>query len=459
MLKFLLKLIVSLATLSFVLGVTTAATIVFPVGGGTGTSTAPILGQVLVGQVNGTYGPQSTSTLGIIGTGGSSSTTTINGTIGPTFTFSTGTTGSDFNIATSSGIITFHLPTASASNRGALSSTDWSVFNSKENALTFTLPLSRTVDTISIPAANSLVNGYLSSTNFNTFNGKQPGDSTLTALAAYNTNGLLTQTATDTFTGRTITGTSNQISVSNGDGVSGNPTLSTPQNIATTSDVQFNTVKVVDDAYSSSWNGSTTVPTKNAVYDQIENITPDTTLKMYSALGSVMKAETFNNIMFSSSNGPLTDGQAKYTAVYLSTNQTITGVKWFQINQGVYVADNTNNVGLYTYSNGTLTQVASSSDDGNIWKATGSAISSAAFTQQYTATAGLYFVGYIYNSSSATTTPSISVYALGQANAGSGDFTNSAKLVGTLASQTSQALSQVMSGLSNTATVPWMALY
>lgn len=53
----------------------------------------------------------------------------------------------------------------------------------------------------------------------------QPLDATLTSLAAFNTNGLLTQTAADTFTGRTLTGTAARITVTNGDGVSGNPTV------------------------------------------------------------------------------------------------------------------------------------------------------------------------------------------------------------------------------------------
>lgn len=55
--------------------------------------------------------------------------------------------------------------------------------------------------------------------------GKQSLDATLTSLAAFNTNGILVQTAADTFTGRSIAGVSNRTTVTNGNGVAGDPTI------------------------------------------------------------------------------------------------------------------------------------------------------------------------------------------------------------------------------------------
>lgn len=63
-------------------------------------------------------------------------------------------------------------------------------------------------------------------------------DATLNALAAHNTNGLLTQTAADTFTGRTVTGTANRVTVTNGDGVAGNPTLDIGTDVVTLTGTQ-----------------------------------------------------------------------------------------------------------------------------------------------------------------------------------------------------------------------------
>ena len=50
-------------------------------------------------------------------------------------------------------------------------------------------------------------------------------NSTLAALSQYDTNGFIVQTATDIFTGRSIQGSGNQITVTNQDGTTGSPQI------------------------------------------------------------------------------------------------------------------------------------------------------------------------------------------------------------------------------------------
>ena len=59
--------------------------------------------------------------------------TALNGLIAQVQNFATGTSGTDFAISSVTDTHTFNLPTASATNRGALSSADWSTFNGKVN--------------------------------------------------------------------------------------------------------------------------------------------------------------------------------------------------------------------------------------------------------------------------------------------------------------------------------------
>ena len=61
--------------------------------------------------------------------------TSLNGLTAQTQLLAVGTSGTDFAISSTTATHTFNLPTASAANRGALSSADWTAFDAKQAAL------------------------------------------------------------------------------------------------------------------------------------------------------------------------------------------------------------------------------------------------------------------------------------------------------------------------------------
>jgi hypothetical protein len=81
-----------------------------------------------------------------------------------------GTTGTDLSSTVANGtttpVITLNVPTASATNRGALSSADWTTFNSKQATITLTTTGSSgaatfIANTLNVPDYGSALSGYL----------------------------------------------------------------------------------------------------------------------------------------------------------------------------------------------------------------------------------------------------------------------------------------------------------
>jgi hypothetical protein len=125
--------------------------------------------------------------------------TAINSLTGAAQTLVSGTAGTDFAISSAGTTHTFNLPTASAANRGALSTADWSTFNGKvatTRSIGTTAPLTGGGDlsadrTIAIAKATASVDGYLAATDFTTFAAKQDALVSGTNIKTINSTSLL----------------------------------------------------------------------------------------------------------------------------------------------------------------------------------------------------------------------------------------------------------------------------
>jgi len=142
--------------------------------------------------------------------------TSLNGLTALTQTFAVGTSGTDFGISSATSTHTFNLPTASATNRGALSSADWTTFNNKAStaALANYLPL-----------AGGTLTGALNGTSGNfTSTLKAVGDSlfgasNLTRILSASQIIDFTNAAQDTYVAGRINGLSLKFYGNNGRGI------------------------------------------------------------------------------------------------------------------------------------------------------------------------------------------------------------------------------------------------
>lgn len=122
------------------------------------------------------------------------------------------------------------------------------------------------------------------------------------------------------------------------------------------------------------------------------------------ALGGSVKGYTFGLNNPGVSSYTMVDGTVYFAKIYLDNDTTINSITVTETTQGDYTADAYNGIGLYTYNEGTLTLVASSVNNGNIWKTSYYPVVYTLATP-YAASKGMYVVGLLYNSSAQVTAP------------------------------------------------------
>ena len=187
------------ASLNIGVGVTPSGSFKLEVG-----TTSKFTGVATFGSTlsNGTYSytlPGATGTLALVGGAGV-------GTVTSVAAITLGTTGTDLSSTVATGtttpVITLQVPTASATNRGALSSADWSTFNGKQGALSGTGIVKSTAGVISyltdpLPIANggtgSATQNFVDLTTTQSIGGAKTLTSALSGTSA-TFSGLITST-------------------------------------------------------------------------------------------------------------------------------------------------------------------------------------------------------------------------------------------------------------------------
>jgi len=283
----------------------------------------------------------------ISSSGGGGGITTLNTLTATTQTFATGTSGSDFNIVSATSTHTFNIPTASATNRGALSSADWTTFNNKQGALTNPITGTGTRTTTYLPlfsGTDTIQNSSISETVLtgvfvaNTLNVQNPltvtsyvtADAFIPSNSTVPTNGMYLSAAN---TLAFATNTGNRLTISSTGAATFSSTVSAVGNIniqdSSVLNLGYNQGGGATLQYNSNGNLDITPRSGYSTIFTAGNVGIATT-----TIGSKLQVNGNAAIGYSASTSAPTNGLAVSGAVAIGQSTVASGIKLDILNSG-----------------------------------------------------------------------------------------------------------------------------
>ena len=138
----------------------------------------------------------------------------------------------------------------------------------------------------------------------------------------------------------------------------------------------------------------------------LDSLYNDESIDLFSFYGSTIRSSTIPLWAYNSSQA-ITENRVYFQPQRIKKG-TYSGFKFGVSTPGNYVGDAANQIGIYSYSGGTLTLIDSTTRDTELWKGAANSISTKALNSPLVIPRdGNYVIGFLYNYSSITTSPRI----------------------------------------------------